>query len=90
MNQDITLTVDYHDKHCVIRQLDHATSEERVMTVPTLRLKLERVIRAACSVARPRGGQVTSVRAGERFADASAAEGQAQKDGQGGYGPIAT
>jgi transposase len=59
MNQDITLTVDYHDKHCVIRQLDHATSEERVMTVPTLRLKLERVIRAACSVARPRGGQVT-------------------------------
>jgi hypothetical protein len=59
MNQDITLTVDYHDKHCVIRELDHATGEERVMTVPTSRRELEQVIRGACSVAGPRGGQVT-------------------------------
>lgn len=59
MNQDITLTVDYHDKRCVIRRRDHATGEEQVMTVLTSRPELERVIREACSVAGPRGGNVT-------------------------------
>lgn len=58
MHQDITLTVDYHDKNCVIRRLDHATSDERVTTVPTARRELERVIREACAVAGPRRGEV--------------------------------
>jgi transposase len=59
MHQDITLTVDYHDRNCVIRRLDHATGEERVTTVRTSRLELERVLGEACSVAGPRGGGVT-------------------------------
>jgi transposase len=32
MAQDITLTVDYHDRVCVIRQFDHATRRERTFT----------------------------------------------------------
>jgi transposase len=57
MRQDITLTVDYHDKNCVIRRLDHATNDERVTTVPTSCNKLEQVIREARAVAEPRGGK---------------------------------
>jgi len=59
MNHDITLTVDYHDKNCVIRRLDRATGEERVWTAPTSRRELEGVVREAYSAAAPRGGRVT-------------------------------
>jgi len=58
MHQDITLTVDYHDKNCVIRRLDRATGVERMMTVPTSKSALEAVVREACLVAESRGGQV--------------------------------
>lgn len=38
MSQDITLTVDYHDRVCVIRWLDRRTGKEQVFTeVPTTR-----------------------------------------------------
>ena len=32
MSKDITLTVDYHDRACVIRWLDRSTGKEQVFT----------------------------------------------------------
>jgi transposase len=58
MSQDITLTVDYHDKNCVVRQLDLATGEECLMTVPTAPADLERIVRQARAIVEPRSGRV--------------------------------
>ena len=46
-NKDIMLTVDYHDENLVIRRLDGATGEERVLQVPTTAPAIEKVIREA-------------------------------------------
>ena len=35
MAQDITLTVDYHDRVCVIRRFEHTTRREQLFTVPS-------------------------------------------------------
>ena len=41
MSKDIILTVDYHDRVCVIRWLDHSTGKEQVFTeVPTTHARL--------------------------------------------------
>ena len=32
MSKDITLTVDYHDRACVVRRFDHATRREQIFT----------------------------------------------------------
>lgn len=45
MSQDITFTVDYHDRVCVIRRLDHATGLEQVFReVPTTAKALGEVV----------------------------------------------
>src|SRR5438128_3435617 len=45
MSQDITLTVDYHDRACVIRRYDHATRREQLLTeVLTTKEELLRVV----------------------------------------------
>jgi transposase len=58
MCQDIMLTVDYHDKNCVIRRLDRAAGDERVMTVPTSESELSRVVHEAWSEVQQRPGRV--------------------------------
>lgn len=58
MNQDIILSVDYHDRQCVIRRLDRATGRERVRKVPTDPLALIKVVEDARAIAAPRGGRV--------------------------------
>jgi transposase len=45
MSQDIILTVDYHDRVCVIRRLDRGTGREQVLTeIPTTAESLGRVV----------------------------------------------
>lgn len=45
MPKDITLTVDYHDRACVIRRYDHATRREQLLTeVLTTKRDLEAVV----------------------------------------------
>jgi transposase len=45
MSQDITLTVDYHDRACVIRRYEHATRREQLLTeVLTTKQELLRVV----------------------------------------------
>lgn len=58
MNQDIILSVDYHDRQCVIRSLDRASGQERMRKVPTDPFALARVVEEARAVALPRGGRV--------------------------------
>jgi transposase len=56
MSHDITLTVDYHDRMCVIRRLDHATGREQVFTnVPTTPQDLNRIVDQARRDAGPHG-----------------------------------
>jgi transposase len=48
MSQDITLIADYHDRVCVIRRFDHATSREQLFTnVPTTAEALKRIVEQA-------------------------------------------
>ena len=47
MSQDIVLTVDYHDQNSVIRRMNSATGEERVLSVATTADELQRVVQAA-------------------------------------------
>lgn len=56
--QDIMLTVDYHDENCVIRQLDCGSGEEKVQTVPTCAVALQRVVDQAKAQAARQGGVV--------------------------------
>lgn len=45
MSQDITLTVDYHDRACVVRRFDHATGREQTFTeVPTTAESLQELV----------------------------------------------
>jgi transposase len=58
MSQDITLTVDYHDRNCVIRRLERPGGREQLLAeVPTSRGDLERVLDQARRDAGP-GGRV--------------------------------
>jgi transposase len=57
MSQDITLTVDYHDRACVIRRYDHATRREQLFTeVLTTKDDLLRIVDQARRDAGPGGG----------------------------------
>jgi transposase len=58
MNQDIILVVDYHDAHCVIRELDRSTGGEAVERVPTAEHTLAEVVDQAATAAKSRGGGV--------------------------------
>src|SRR5882724_5241838 len=58
MSQDITLTVDYHDRQCVIRRLDRLTSAEQMLNVPTSQADLKRVLKAAAQEATRRRASV--------------------------------
>ena len=58
MNQDIILTVDYHDRQCVIRHLDCLTAGQSVSKVPTTAEALLQTAEESLSVAGPRGGRV--------------------------------
>jgi transposase len=56
MSKDIILTVDYHDRACVIRRLDRGTGREQVLTeVPTTAESLKRVVDQARREAARRG-----------------------------------
>jgi transposase len=55
MNQGILLTVDYHDKNCVIRRRDLARGTEEVFSVPTTAGDLLQVVVDAKRRAGPRG-----------------------------------
>ena len=56
MPQHITLTVDYHDRACVIRRRDLATGHEQLLTeVPTAPAALNRIVDRARLDAGPRG-----------------------------------
>ncbi len=46
-NKDIMLTVDYHDENLVIRRLDGATGEERILKEPTSPEAIRRVVEQA-------------------------------------------
>jgi len=55
MSQDITLTVDYHDRACVIRRLDRPSGREQVLReVPTTPDALAQVVDQARRAAGPR------------------------------------
>jgi transposase len=56
MSKDITLTVDYHDRACVIRWLDHSTGKDQVFTeVLTTEEALNRIVDQARLAAGPKG-----------------------------------
>jgi len=56
MSKDITLTVDYHDRACVIRWLDHSTGKDQVFTeVLTTKQALNRIVDQARLAAGPKG-----------------------------------
>jgi transposase len=56
MPQDITLTVDYHDRACVVRRFDQATRREQVLTeVPTNGLDLLELVQRTRLDAGPEG-----------------------------------
>jgi transposase len=58
MSKDIILTVDYHDRACVVRRLDRATGREQVFTeIPTTAESLAQVVDRARREA-GRGGRV--------------------------------
>lgn len=55
MDQTILLTVDYHDRNCVVRRRALGTHEEQVLSVPTTPDDLLRVVDQARALARRRG-----------------------------------
>jgi transposase len=56
MSQDITVTVDYHDRACVVRRYDHASHREQVFSnVPTSAQDLQRIVADARRDAGPDG-----------------------------------
>jgi transposase len=56
MSKDISLTVDYHDRACVIRWLDHSTGKDQVFTeVLTTKEALNRIVDQARLAAGPKG-----------------------------------
>jgi hypothetical protein len=56
MSKDITLTVDYHDRACVVRCFDHSTRCDQVFKeVPTTKRALNAMIEKARQAAGPDG-----------------------------------
>lgn len=56
MSQDITLTVDYHDRVCVVRRFDHGTRREQVFSaVATTAESLKELVQQARREAGPEG-----------------------------------
>lgn len=56
MSQDITLTVDYHDRACVVRRFDHVTRQEQTFReVPTTPADLKKLVARARRDARDKG-----------------------------------
>ena len=58
MNQNIMLTVDYHDEKSVIRWRDGRTGREQLLTVPTTAADLDQVVERAAAAVRQRRGRV--------------------------------
>jgi transposase len=59
MKKDITLTVDYHDRACVIRWLDHSTAKDQLFAeVPTTKADLSRMVDRARLAAGRKGNLV--------------------------------
>jgi transposase len=57
MSNDITLTVDYHDRACVVRWFDHSTGRDQVFSeVPTTKEALNAMIEKARLAAGQKGG----------------------------------
>ncbi len=56
-SQDIILSVDYHDEHCVVRCFDAASQKASVQRVDTDARVLRGVMRQAVQTAQSRGGQ---------------------------------
>jgi transposase len=57
MSKHITLTVDYHDRACVVRWLDHSTGCDQVFSeVPTTKEALSAMVEKARLAAGPKGG----------------------------------
>ena len=57
MSKDITLTVDYHDRACVVRWFDHGTGCNRVISdVPTTKHALGEMVEKARLAAGRKGG----------------------------------
>jgi transposase len=54
-HKDIMLTVDYHDENLVIRRLDGATGEERILKEPTSPEAIRRVVEQAKKELEPEG-----------------------------------
>ena len=44
MSQDIVLSVDYHDRQCVVRRLAVASAREEVRSVPTTPEDLQQLL----------------------------------------------
>jgi transposase len=57
-NQDIMLTVDYHDQHCVVRRREGGAAKSSVQRVPTEYAVLRSLMRSAARQAESRGGRV--------------------------------
>lgn len=67
MNQDILLTVDYHDENCVVRRFDQRSGSENVFTVPTDPRRLAEVVaQAQTLLRRRRSGQVSGFKKAPR------------------------
>ena len=58
MCQDTILVVDYHDEHCVIRQLDRASDSQSLRKVPTTRAALLAIVDQAATDVQQRGGRL--------------------------------
>ena len=57
MSKDITLTVDYHDRACVVRWFDHSTRCDRVLSeVLTTKHALDEIVEQARRAAGRKGG----------------------------------
>jgi len=55
-DQDILLTVDYHDEHCVVRRREGTAGKSSVQRVPTEFVVLGSLMRSASRQAQARGG----------------------------------
>ena len=58
MQQDIILTVDYHDQKCSVRWLNRATDRRRVLTIATHPEAIGEMVDEAAAEAKAQGGQV--------------------------------
>ena len=56
-DNDIILTVDYHDQNCVVRRLDCHTGAEQLLTLATAPELLVQLVEQAQAQASGRGGR---------------------------------